>query len=342
MKSDATASQLMRVVEEIKSVGLKPHFTTGVERAAIVVIGDVRKISPGRFELFPGVEKVFLVSKPYKLVTREVKPDDTVISIRDGIEIGGENFTVIAGPGAVESKERMIEIVNFLKEQNVKVLRGAAYVPQNSPYLFRGLGEKALEVLAEIKKQTGLAIITEVVDVKDLPKVEEVADIIQVGTRNMHNYPLLEALGGTKKPVLLKRAMSASVEEWLLSAEYILLGGNPNVILCERGIKTHERYTKYTLDISVIPLLRSITHLPVLVDPCHATGNSRLVPDLARASFIAGSNGLIIEVHPEPYMALADSEESLTFDDFKKLMTDLKTLSNVLAKEDVSFKVKKI
>jgi 3-deoxy-7-phosphoheptulonate synthase len=269
------------------------------------------------------------VLKPFKLVNRELQKEDTVVR-GEGFRFGGGGFTVIAGPCAVESADQILEIARFLRDQGVDVLRGGAYKPRTSPYSFQGMETEGLDLLARAREETGLAIITEVVSAEDVPAVAEVADILQVGARNMQNFRLLQHVGRSDKPVFLKRGQSATLEEFLLAAEYVVAEGNPNVILCERGIRTFERYTRNTLDIAAVPLLKLLSHLPVVVDPCHATGRRDLVPPLAIAALAAGADGLMVEVHPDPENALSDGPQSLTFEMFARMKEDLDRVRSAL------------
>jgi 3-deoxy-7-phosphoheptulonate synthase len=331
MKPNASVKELSGILKKVKELGLKPHIVKGKERTIIGVIGR-SEINPEFFEAMAGVEKVVRILSPFKLASREFKPDDTVIKI-NGVEIGKKKIVLMAGPCAVESREQIIEIAHFLKEMGVKVLRGGAYKPRTSPYSFQGLKEKGLEYLNEAKKETGLAVITEVRSPEDVGKICKVADILQVGARNMQNFPLLEAVGKTDKPVLLKRGMMATLEELLMSAEYILSNGNPRVILCERGIRTFEKYTRNTFDISAIPLLKKISHLPVVADPSHGTGVRELVIPVGKSAIVSGADGLLIEVHKDPSKALSDGFQSLDFPMFSKLVTELKEICQVCGRE---------
>jgi len=329
MKMGATDKEISDVVKRVEDLGFKPHLSKGGERTIIGLIGDERPLSPESLELLPGVEKVMRVLHPFKLASRDFKPEDTVISL-NGEEIGGRKVVVMAGPCAVESREQMREVAWAVKEAGVRILRGGAFKPRTSPYSFQGLGEEGLEILAEIKEETGLAIITEAMAPEQVPLVAQYADILQIGTRNMQNYNLLRAVGESGMPVLLKRGMMATLEELLLSAEYILSHGNWQVMLCERGIRTFEKYTRNTLDINAVPVLKGLTHLPIIVDPSHGTGKWQLVGAVAKAAVAAGADGLLIEVHPHPEEALSDGAQSLKPERFAQLMEELKRVAEAV------------
>jgi len=329
MKMGATDKEISDIVERVEDLGFRAHLSQGVERTIIGLIGDERPLSPESLELLPGVEKVMRVLQPFKLASRDFKPEDTVISL-NGEEIGGRKVVVMAGPCAVESREQMREVAWAVKEAGVRILRGGAFKPRTSPYSFQGLGEEGLEILAEIKEETGLAIITEAMAPEQVPLVARYADILQIGTRNMQNYNLLHAVGESGVPALLKRGMMATLEELLLSAEYILSHGNWQVMLCERGIRTFEKYTRNTLDINAVPVLQGLTHLPVIVDPSHGTGKWQLVGAVAKAAVAAGADGLLIEVHPNPEEALSDGAQSLKPENFAKLMEELKRVAEAV------------
>lgn len=331
MKHNASLKEISDVLKRVKELGLKPHISKGKERTVIGVIGR-SNINPEYFEALNGVEKVVRILSPFKLACREFKEENTIIKI-NGIEIGGERIVIMAGPCAVESKEQIMDIAWNLKEMGIKILRGGAYKPRTSPYSFQGLKGKGLEYLEDVKKETGLAIVTEVMAPEDVEKVGKVADILQIGARNMQNFPLLEAVGKTDKAVLLKRGMMATIEELLMSAEYILSSGNPRIMLCERGIRTFEKYTRNTFDISAIPLLKKLSHLPVIADPSHGTGVRELVPPVSKSAIVSGADGLLIEVHKDPSKALSDGFQSLDFPMLSKLLTELKSICNAIGKE---------
>ncbi|MBI1953099.1 MAG: 3-deoxy-7-phosphoheptulonate synthase [Candidatus Omnitrophica bacterium] len=332
LKPEATEAQIKHIVTKVKSIGLKPMISRGIERTIIGVIGeeDLLRVQP--LEIFPGVEKVMPILAPYKLVSREFKPSDTVVQV-DGLRVGGKRLVVMAGPCAVENFELLLSVAKQVKRAGASVLRGGAFKPRTSPYSFQGLGEEGLKFLAEAKKRTGLPVITELMDLRDLELVERHADIIQIGARNMQNFDLLKEVGRSKKPVLLKRGMAATVKDLLLSAEYILQNGNFNVILCERGIRTFETETRFTLDMNAIPVIKNLSHLPILVDPSHGTGRWGLVPPLAKAAVAAGADGLIIEVHPKPEEALSDGPQSMLPEKFSKLMVELKRVARAVGRE---------
>lgn len=329
MKRGVTDKEIRDIVERVENLGFRAHLSKGVERTIVGLIGDERPLSPESLELLPGVEKVMRVLHPFKLASRDFEPEDTIISL-NGEDIGRQKVVVMAGPCAVESREQMLEAAWAVKEAGVKIMRGGAFKPRTSPYSFQGLGEKGLEILAEMKEETGLAIITEVMAPEQVPLVARHTDILQIGTRNMQNFSLLHAVGESGMPVLLKRGMMATLEELLLSAEYILSHGNWRVMLCERGIRTFEKYTRNTLDINAVPVLKGLTHLPIIVDPSHGTGKWQLVGPVAKAAVAAGADGLLIEVHPHPEEALSDGAQSLKPENFAKLMEELKRVAEAV------------
>jgi len=333
LRPDATKSQIDHVIERIHKLGLKTMVSRGVERTIIGVIGeeDIVRIQP--LEVFPGVERVVPILKPYKLASRDFQKNDTVIDVGGGVKIGAKRVVVMAGPCSVETERLLIDIAKKVKASGASVLRGGAYKPRTSPYAFQGLGEKGLKYLAKAKEETGLALVTELMDLRDLDVVCRHVDIIQIGARNMQNFNLLKEVGRTKKPVLLKRGMANTVKELLMSAEYILAGGNFNVMLCERGIRTFEESTRFTLDIAAVPVIDALSHLPVIVDPSHATGRWGLVGPCSRAAVAAGADGLIIEVHPNPEEALSDGEQSLYPENFDRLMGDLRAVAEAVGRE---------
>ena len=319
------------VVEEIEKMGFKTHLSRGTEKTTIGVIGDDRYVAKERIEMLAGVEKVIPVLKPFKLSSREFHPEDTRIRVNG--KILGEEFLTIAGPCSVESREQLLETAHFVKEQGADLLRGGAFKPRTSPYSFQGLGLRALEYLAEAKEATGLPIVTEVLSPQDVQLVGQYVDVLQVGARNMQNFTLLRAVGQVRKPVLLKRGMMATIEEFLLAAEYVMNEGNPDVILCERGIRTFETYTRNTLDLSAVALIKQLSHLPVIVDPSHATGKSSLVAPLAKAAVAVGADGVMVEVHPNPAKALSDGAQSLSFPMFAEMMSDLTKIARALGRK---------
>ena len=335
LKPGVTLKAMGELVRFIESQGLRVgRIMRGEERTVLGIIGEERHVSIDRLRAFEGVEDVVPVLKPFKLVSRELQAADTVVR-GEGFAFGADRFSVIAGPCAVESATQILETAHFLKEHGAHVLRGGAYKPRTSPYSFQGMEVEGLELLARAREETGLAIITEVVSAEDVPDVSSMADILQVGARNMQNFRLLRRVGRNDRPVFLKRGQSATMEEFLLAAEYIVAEGNPNVILCERGIRTFERYTRNTLDIAAVPVLKGLSHLPVVVDPSHATGRRELVPPLALAALAAGADGLMVEVHPDPENALSDGPQSLTFPQFAGMMGELERLRAALRSQPV-------
>ncbi|MCM8800245.1 MAG: 3-deoxy-7-phosphoheptulonate synthase [Candidatus Omnitrophica bacterium] len=333
LRPDVTEDQINHIIERVKKLGLKPHISKGVQRTIIGVIGpeDLLRITP--LEVFPGVEKVMPVLAPYKLVSREFKSEDSVIDLGKGIKIGAKKIVVMAGPCAIESYPMLYGIAQKVKEAGAVVLRGGAFKPRTSPYSFQGLGEEGLKYLKDIAEKLNLITVTEVMDPRDVELVAQYADILQIGARNMQNFNLLKEVGATRKPILLKRGMSSTIKEWLMSAEYILSEGNFNVILCERGIRTFEDFTRNTLDISSIPIVEQLSHLPVIVDPSHAAGKWGLVAPLSKAALAAGADGLIVEVHSNPEEALSDGNQSLLPERFEELMQQLRELSKALGRE---------
>jgi 3-deoxy-7-phosphoheptulonate synthase len=326
MKHHATPEQIRCVVSQVETQGFHAHLSQGSERTIIGVVGDDRPLENDLFELLDGVEKVVRILQPFKLASRDFHPENTIIEVR-GIPVGGEALVVIAGPCAVESRSQLLESAQAVREAGASMLRGGAYKPRTSPYAFQGLGEDGLELLAEARELTGLPIVTEVMSPEAVPMVGKYADVFQIGARNMQNYALLHAVGRTRTPVFLKRGLMSTVQEWLMSAEYVLSGGNRQVMLCERGIRTFETATRNTLDINAIPLLKGWTHLPVFADPSHGTGKWDLVGATAKACIAAGADGLMIEVHPHPELALSDGAQSLKPQRFAELMADLRRLA---------------
>jgi len=329
MKKNSTEQQVENIVAKIGEMGFQAHLSKGVEVTIIGVIGDERKIDKNDFVLFDGVEQVIPILKPYKLASRDFRPDDTVIEM-DGVNIGGKEIIIAAGPCAVENEEQIMDIARRVKQEGAKILRGGAFKPRTSPYSFQGLGEDGLKLLKRAKEETGLLIVTEVMDTNEVELIGQYTDIFQIGARNFQNYRLLKAVGGTKIPVLLKRGLSGTVKEFLMSAEYILSEGNPNVILCERGIRTFEDSTRFTLDLNAVPLMKKLSHLPVFVDPSHGTGDHELVIPMSRAAVAAGADGLIIEVHPEPKKAFSDGYQTLTFEKFRNLISEVRKIAIAL------------
>ncbi len=325
MNAGATPDEIGAVVREIEKLGFKSHPITGVERTVIGCIGDERgKVALQALESFPGVESVMPILKPFKLASREIRRESSAIPIVAGLEIGGPRLTVMAGPCSVESESQILSTAKSVKEAGGHMLRGGAYKPRTSPYVFQGMAEEGLDLLAKAREATGLPVVTEVLDAHDVEVVEEHADMLQVGARNVQNFSLLKRLGKAKKPVLLKRGMSTTIQEFLMAAEYILSEGNPNVVLCERGIRTFETATRNTLDLSAVPVLKEWSHLPVIVDPSHGTGHWQYVQPMAFASIAAGADGLMIEVHPDPVHALSDGGQSLKPKRFAELMAGVR------------------
>ena len=332
MKSKADQQELDNVINWIESVGYEAHVSKGVERTIIGAIGDERgKVVLKSAENMPGVEKVMPILQPYKLASRETKDGNTVIKVGN-VEIGGPEFVVIAGPCAVESEEQLMEAASVVKNAGASMLRGGAFKPRTSPYSFQGMEEEGLKLLAQTREKTGLPIVTEVMSSSQVELVESYADVLQVGARNVQNFALLKAVGHAKKPVLLKRGMMTTLEELLMSAEYIMASGNDHVILCERGIRTFETAMRNTLDISAVPVLKEKTHLPVIVDPSHAIGQWQFVLPLAKAAVAVGADGLLIEVHPHPEQALCDGAQSLKPEKFSKLMDEIESIAKIVRK----------
>ncbi len=333
MSSNATKKEINKVKEKIKELGYEAKTFKGIKKTVIHVIGatDKERIIQS-IEQLPGVERLTPILNPFKMGSREFHPENTLVSV-NGKTIGGEEIVIMAGPCSVESEEVVLSVARKIKKAGAKILRGGAFKPRSSPYSFQGLGEKGLKILAEAREETGLSIITEVISEVDVPLVAKYADILQIGARNMQNYQLLKTVGRFNKPVLLKRGISATIEEWLMSAEYIQSEGNPDVILCERGIRTFETYTRYTLDISTIPVIKNLSHLPIIVDPSHAAGNSKYVPSLAKAAIAAGADGLLIEVHTQPSQALSDGKQSITPLAFQQLMDDIKNIAKIVGRK---------
>ncbi|MHB8171349.1 MAG: 3-deoxy-7-phosphoheptulonate synthase [Thermincolia bacterium] len=331
MDRGVTKEQVNKVVERLEKFGFAVHLSEGVERTIIGGIGDKTALPQMNLETLPGVEKVVEILHPYKLADRSFKPENTIIKVGD-VEFGGSQIPVLAGPCAVESREQMLEAAHAVKAAGARVLRGGAYKPRTSPYAFQGLEEEGLKFLAEAREQTGLLIVTEVVDPRNVELVAEYSDILQIGARNMQNFLLLKEVAKTNRPVLLKRGPSSTIEEWLLAAEYIMSDGNYQVILCERGIRTFETATRNTLDLAAVSLVKKLSHLPVVVDPSHSTGRRDLVAPMSKAAIAAGADGLIIEVHPNPSEALCDGPQSLTPEDFGRLMHELGQIAGIMGR----------
>jgi 3-deoxy-7-phosphoheptulonate synthase len=332
MHRGVTEPQIAQVTERLKEEGFSVHLSQGVERTIIGAVGDKGRLESLALEAFPAVERVVSILQPYKLAGREFHPQDTVIEIGD-IKIGGDVLHVMAGPCAVESRDQLLESARAVKAAGATILRGGAFKPRTSPYAFQGLEEQGLRILAEAREVTGLLVVTEVVDPRSVSLVAEYADILQIGARNMQNFFLLREVAKAGKPVLLKRGPSATFEEWIMAAEYIMAGGNYQVMFCERGIRTFENYTRNTLDLSAVPVLKQLSHLPVIVDPSHGTGRWNLVQPMAMAAVAAGAHGLMVEVHPEPSKALSDGPQSLNPENFHNLMGNLGQLAGVVGKQ---------
>lgn len=332
MRQEHTDKELDEILERLTQMGFSGHTSRGVERTVIGVVGQTYPELKETLETWPGVDEVVPISRPFKLSSREFQPQATVIKV-GGVAIGGESIIVMAGPCAVETEGQIMETARAVKSAGAHILRGGAFKPSTSPYSFRGLGEDGLKLLAQAREETGMPIITEVMAPHDVELVSRYADILQVGTRNMQNFVLLDEVGKSEKPVLLKRGLSATIQEWLLSAEYILAQGNRKLMLCERGIRTFETYTRNTMDLSAIPVVKRLSHLPVIADPSHGTGKWYLVNPIAMAAVAAGADGLIIEVHPSPDTALKDGAQSLNFDNFQRLMADVGPIAKAVGRE---------
>lgn len=331
MKAGAPKSDAERIITELSEKGLIPTPLFGVERTVIAVIGEDRDLSIGHLEALPGVEKVMRVVQPFKLVSSEVKKEPTIIEV-NGVRFGSNQVGIIAGPCAVETEDQMETVAKALSEMGIKIMRGGAFKPRTGPYSFQGLGEEGLKIMRAAADRHGLAVTTEILDIRNIDAVVENSDILQVGARNMQNFELLKELGKVKKPILLKRGLNATIEELLLAAEYILAHGNPDVILCERGIRTFEKETRNTLALATVPLVKELSHLPIIVDPTHATGKKSLIEPMSKASIACGADGLIIEVHPNPEQALSDAQQQLTPEQFKEILKNLKPIAAAVGK----------
>jgi 3-deoxy-7-phosphoheptulonate synthase len=332
MAKHAKPAEVEQVAEAIRQMGLTPHPMPGATRTAIGITGNISAVDPRTLEVLPGVSELIRVTKPFKLASREMHEADTFVRLKQ-TTIGPGNFTLIAGPCSVENEDMILRTADWLMSHGIRLLRAGAYKPRTSPYAFQGLGMEGLEILARASEQTGIGIVTELMDTDNADAVEAVADIIQIGTRNMQNFSLLRRVSRAGKPVLLKRGMSATLEEWLMAAEYVMAGGNYNVILCERGVRTFSDHSRNTLDLSVIPPVKKLSHLPIIVDPSHGTGKRDYVPAMALASLAAGADGLLIEAHPDPDHALSDGAQSLNIAGFEKLLESLKRLAEPLGKQ---------
>ena len=335
MKADATDGQIEAVVRVIEELGFRAHPMTGPSRTAIGITGNPGAIDPSRFENLPGVSETVRVTKPYKLVTLDLQPVKTIVRVGDA-EIGGDELAIIAGPCAIESRTQAFAIAETVRRSGARFFRGGAFKPRTSPYAFQGLGEEGLKILAEIRDTYGLRIVTEALDEPGVDLVERYADVIQIGARSMQNFTLLRRVGRSRLPVLLKRGLSATLDEWLLAAEYIMSEGNYQVVLCERGIRTFSQHTRNTLDLAAIPAVRRVSHLPVIVDPSHGTGKNFMVTPLARAGVAVGADGLIVEVHDQPNQALSDGAQALTPDQYEQLVAEVRAIHEVTVPAAVS------
>jgi 3-deoxy-7-phosphoheptulonate synthase len=331
MKVDATGEDIKEVERVITELGYRPHVMPGAGRTAIGITGNTGPVDITPFETLPGVAEAIRVTKPYKLVTVDLRPEKTVINVGGDATIGGDELAIIAGPCAVESREQVFAVAEAVKRSGARFFRGGAFKPRTSPYAFQGLGEEGLKILAEAREQFGLRIVTEAIDEASADLVEKYADVMQIGARNMQNFSLLKRAGRARIPVLLKRGLSAMLDEWLLAAEYVMAEGNYNVILCERGVRTFAQHTRNTLDLAAIPAVRRISHLPVVVDPSHGTGKNYMVTPLARAGVAVGADGLIIEVHNHPERALSDGAQSLTLEQYEHLVPEVRAIHDVIA-----------
>jgi 3-deoxy-7-phosphoheptulonate synthase len=331
MHSHATPQQVERVLDAIRQLNLTPHPMPGATRTAIGITGNVGAVDPRPLEVLPGVMELLRVTKPYKLASREMHEADTYVKLPQ-TTIGPGTFTVIAGPCSVENEAMILRTAEYLRGKGVNLLRAGAYKPRTSPYAFQGMGREGLDILAKARAKTGIGIVTELMDTENAAAVEEAADVIQIGTRNMQNFSLLKCVSKARKPVLLKRGLAATLEEWLMAAEYVMAGGNYNVVLCERGVRTFSDHSRNTLDLSVIPPAKRLSHLPILVDPSHGTGKRDYVPAMALAAMAAGADGLLIEVHPDPDHAMSDGAQTVSFEGFAKLQESLKRLAEPLGR----------
>lgn len=331
MKPEATVNDLEAVKNKIKNSGLDYHLSQGSSRTIVGVIGDKKKIAMLQMNSFSGVEKTVSITEKYKLVSREFKKEDSVVDV-NGVKIGGGHFAVMAGPCSVESREQLLEAAYAVKECGAQFLRGGAFKPRTSPYDFQGLGVEGLKMMRSVADEVGLKVVTEIVNINDIDTICQHADMLQIGARNMQNFQLLKEVGLIKKPVLLKRGLSATISEWLNAAEYIASGGNYNIVFCERGIRTYETFTRNTLDLSAVAAVKELSHLPIIVDPSHGTGRWQMVQPMARAAVAAGADGLMIEVHPHPEVALSDGDQSLKPANFRVVMDEVKQIMKIMGK----------
>jgi len=332
MRNNASPEELKRVTDRLRSFGFAVHESRGVERNIVGAIGEITPERVQQIEAMDGVERCVKIVQPYKLAGRQFRPEPSIVKIGDGC-IGGDGLTVIAGPCAVESEEQIVSVAKSVRDAGASMLRGGAFKPRTSPYSFQGLAEEGLRLLALARAETGLPVVTEVMDTEDVELVAEYADMLQIGARNMQNFPLLKEAGRSGKPVLLKRGLAATIEEWLMAAEYIISAGNPNVVLCERGIRTFETATRNTLDLNAVPVVKELSHLPIVVDPSHGTGKWQYVTPMARAAVAAGADGLMIEVHPDPEHAVSDGQQSLKPEKFHELMHEVGAVAQALGRK---------
>lgn len=332
MRNDATQENIERVKERLGSFGFSVHESRGVERSVLGAIGEITPDRLQQIEAMDGVDRCVKIVQPYKLASRQFHPDPTVVTV-DNVRIGGDGLTVIAGPCAVESEEQIVSVARSVKDAGATLLRGGAFKPRTSPYSFQGLQEEGLKLLAVARAETGLPVVTEVMDTAHVELVAEYADMLQIGARNMQNFALLKEVGRAGKPVLLKRGMAATIEEWLMAAEYVISAGNPNVVLCERGIRTFETATRNTLDLNAVPVVKELSHLPVIVDPSHGTGKWQYVTPMARAAVAAGADGLMVEVHPDPERAASDGQQSLRPEKFRQMMHEVSVVAEALGRK---------
>ena len=329
MQHQATEAEVAEVVATVEKMGLAAHPMPGPTRTAIGITGNSSSVDPRSLEVLPGVRELIRVTRPYKLASREMHPEDTIVEAGEA-RIGSPSFTMIAGPCSVESESNVLQVAEYLMSRGVKLLRAGAFKPRTSPYSFQGMEHEGLAILELARKKTGIGIVTEVMDTEQVDVVAETADMIQIGTRNMQNFSLLKKVASCNRPVLLKRGMSATLDEWLMAAEYLLAGGNKNVVLCERGVRTFTDHTRNTLDLSVVPPVKENSHLPVLIDPSHGTGRRNYVPAMSRAGLAAGADGLMVEVHPDPSAAMSDGAQTLDFQEFDRLLESLRALAEPL------------
>ncbi len=332
LKSGVSKKDVEKVIAKIKELGYKPSVSPGTERIVIGVIGDRAILHKDKFETLEAVETVTPISKPYKMVSREFKKENTIITIGKNVKVGGKQVIIVGGPCSVDTRENLMENARGIKKNGGHILRGGAFKPRSSPYAFQGLGEKALQMLVEARKATGLPIVTEVMDPRQVEMVCRYADVLQIGARNAQNFDLLKEVGNTKKPVVLKRGMSTTIEEWLMAAEYILSRDNPNVILCERGIRTFETATRNTLDLSAVPVVKHLSHLPIFVDPSHGVGVREFIGPMARAAVAAGADGIMLEVHPRPGEALSDAHQALLPSQFHQIVKEIKAVAEAVGR----------